>query len=366
MHKYHHNNCAVACLILLSIGFSGSAAAHSPTGRFDQLDISIGAMRDAGTLLKRQPLKPRRIPHDFKLSERMRLLDPPIVTRPDNKSFRLPLMLDFRVSENRQTVVQFGDALLRMHPVRTDIFWIGDDGKVHSEVRDRFDGKAMLDMSDDGYLAVAGGAFLSETKPGAPKTKQVVLYDPAGEIVAEGKLEAKQEVTQIVALSRGRGLVFSAAPAKDPLSDNRLVVLRDGKQHDIDARKFGIVQKILDLADGGFLFVQGSDGFGLVRMKDSELIWFRPETIRLVGPHAAAMDPDMKNLFLMTGTRVSDDALYAWTLSILETETGKGLGQQKIDGQFPGTADPVFFDIKGDSVVIQPGDKKMRISIRAR
>lgn len=129
----------LAASIKALIAVVGPSAAQSPAGDFGRMAIETTPMRDAGAVLERRPLEPQRIPRDLVPSERLRLIDRPVVTMPDGKAMRLPLDLNVVRSQGRRTVVQFGDALMRMHPVRTDLFWIGDDGQVRAEGRNRFD-----------------------------------------------------------------------------------------------------------------------------------------------------------------------------------------------------------------------------------
>ena len=64
--------------------------------------------------------------------------------------------------------------------------------------------------------------------------------------------------------------------------------------------------------------------------------------------------------------RVSDDALYRWTLSVLDLRSGEPLGQIDLKGAFPGVAGRVFQRIEADSVTVSPSGKPLRISIRPR
>lgn len=68
----------------------------------------------------------------------------------------------------------------------------------------------------------------------------------------------------------------------------------------------------------------------------------------------------------MTGERVGSDAVYAWTLSVPDAESGRGLGQQRIEGTHPGTADPVFTELSETGAVIAPGGRRMMVSTRLR
>jgi hypothetical protein len=356
----------VIAATLMVLAGSEPLAAQSPQGQFDRMSIEVEPMREIRDVLERQPLVPRRIPPDLALSERLKLIDRPVITMPDGRALRLPLDLNVVTSRDNRTVVQYGDALMRMHPVRTDLFWIGEDGNVRAEIRNRFDGKTVLDMSDDGYLAVVGGAFLSEVPRGEPKPKTAVIYSPAGEVIAEARIGPETEVAQIVSLPRGSGGLMAAAPTGEPLVENRLLLLRDGEIERLEDAGFGLLQKLVGLGRNGLVFVQGSNAYGLVDAAEGAVLWRNPGGIRLVGPQAAALDPSGAQLFLMTGERVGSDALYAWTLTILDAGTGEGLGQRAIEGRFPGVSEPVFTELTEDSAVIAPGGNRMRLSIRPR
>ena len=127
----HLAKIATTGFFFLSIVSVCSAVAESPSGPFEKFEIEI---QDIGNLLESKPPVPRRFPRYLKLSEKLRVLDRPVITRTDGKSYRLPLMLNFKVSKNRKTVVQFGDPLFRMHPVRTDLFWIDENGEVRTKI----------------------------------------------------------------------------------------------------------------------------------------------------------------------------------------------------------------------------------------
>ncbi len=348
-----------ALLCALTICLSGPLLAQSPVMLDPEMRLNI-APADARLLRTiRQP----ELPRDLDLSRAARVNFRPVIEMSEDKSVRLPLALDFRVSEDRETLVQLGDPLFRMHPQRLDLFWIDDDGTVRREVRNQFDGNARVDMSADGFLAVAGGAFLTETPQNEAKPKQVQLYDRAGNVAAQSRVAADLEVTQLVAVDEGIGVVYATAPREAPLEKNQLFVLQKDDVREVDTARLGVLQKVVALSTD-LALVQGTDGFAVVDLATGELRWVQPERIRLIGPKAAALSPDGTHVLIMTGERISSAALYRWTMSILDIESGKAIGQRALDGQAPGTFERVFEEVRDDSALIRFGDSARRVSFQ--
>lgn len=344
--------------ILLPLALTTQAPAQSPLMLEPELRLNISP---ADIRQMRQITLPE-LPRDIDLSEAARRNFRPVIEMSRDRSVRLPLALNFRVSDDRETLVQLGDPLFRMHPQRLDLFWIGDAGEISREITNQFDGNARAAMSPDGYLAVAGGAFLSETPQNRPKPKRVQLYDPRGNVLAETGVAAELEVTQLIPMREGQGVVYATAPGDAPLEKNQLFLLQKEETRELDAGPFGVVQKVVVL-DEALAFVQGTDGFGLIDLLAGETRWVQPERIRLVGPNAAALGED-GTLLIMTGERVSSAAVYRWTLSVLEVESGKTMGQRALDGQAPGTFAQVFEDVRDGSALIRFGDEARRVSIQ--
>lgn len=337
--------------------------AQSPSGTFDQLQLQI-VERETDDPPARQPLQYRPLPRDLDLSQRLRATERPRVTMADGKVVMLPLKLSFTVSSDRRTVLQHGDALMRMHPVRTDLFWINEDGTVGKEVRNRFDGNARLDMSQDGFTVVAGNElFEPDDDPVAPI---VDLYSPRGNRIWSIRLDTGTAVSLVRALTRGRGAVIVTNPKADPLSDNRLLILRERGVEQAENAGFGVLQKIVPLVPTHLVFVQGTAAFGVIQTDDGAVLWSEPERIRLVGPMAAVADAKATSLYLATGERIGTDTLYRWTITVFDLSSGQGRGQIQLEGAFPGTADEVFTEVKRDSVTVHPPGQPIKIEIRPR
>jgi hypothetical protein len=96
--------------MLMVLAGSGSLAAQSPQGEFDRMSIELEPMPDVRDVLEPPPLVPRRIPPDLPLSERLKLIDRPVITMADGRALRLPLDLQVMTSRDNRTVVQYGDA----------------------------------------------------------------------------------------------------------------------------------------------------------------------------------------------------------------------------------------------------------------
>lgn len=349
----------LAAFFLLPLVFATTPIqAQSPVMVEPQLRLNVSPVDR--NLLRRIDVP--ELPRDMDLSKVARTNFRPVIQLSRNRSVRLPLPLDFRLSEDRETLVQFGDPLFGMHPQRVDLYWIGADGGVRRQVTNQFDGNAQVNLSSDGYLAVAGAAFLSELPQGSPKPKRVQLFDPRGNALAETNVDAAREVTQLVPISEGQGVLYATAPGERPLQDNQLFVLQKEETRRIETEGLGIIQKVAPLSEAQAL-VQGTNGFALVDLAQAQIRWLVPERIRLVGPNAAARAPD-GTLLIMTGERRSSAALYRWTLSVLDIESGKTIGQRALDGEAPGTFDTVFEDLREGSALIRFGDEARRVSYR--
>lgn len=352
----------IASLLALGIALTRGADAQAPEAGQNSFDISVDETGVQQSL--REPLRMPVLPRDLELSEATRRNFRPVISVSENLQVRLPLPLNAKVSRDRRTIVQYGDPLFRMHPQRLDIYWIGEDGEVRDTVLNRFDGESRLAISRDGYLAVAGGAFLSEAEPGEAKPKAVELYNPRGEPIADATVEPGRDLTHLVPLPEGRGVIFSTAPSKDNLSDNRLLLLEREQTRDVTPEGFGILQKVVALETSAF--VQGEMNFGLFDLEEGELMWSRPETIRLIGPEAAMLSSDGRLLMLVTGDRVGAEAIYRWTLTVLDASSGKSLAQERLEGEFPSAESEVFADVGENHAVLRIGDQTRRVEIRSR
>ena len=292
----------------------------------------------------------------------------PRVTMASGRVVQVPLPLLVMLSDDGRTLLQYGDALMRMHPLRTDLFWIGEDGKVLVSVQNRYEGDALLDMSSDGFTAVAAPPFFparEAVNAGKPEPAHIVeLYSPEGKRILSEKLAQGLIVHHLHALSAGEGVVLVVAPKETPLEQNELQFLREKEPLRRVATEFGTLQKIVLLGKGDFVFIQGSNAHGIVELVTGKTRWRQVGKIRLVSPEGAAVGPDGKRLYLMTGDRASPDALYHWTLSILDLENGKLLGQAKIDGSYRGTAEKVFESIKSDRVIFRAGDERIVVDVQ--
>lgn len=345
--------------LVLIVLFLQAAQAQDPIMDRQSMRLVVEAADRSDLNLSARP----ELPRDLDLSVEARTNFRPMIEMSRDRTIKLPLPLDFMVSEDRETLIQMGDPLFRMHPRRLDLYWIADDGTVREEVTNQFDGNAQANLSADGFLAVAGAAFLSDIPQGEPKPKRVQLFDPRGNVLAQTNVAAELEVTQLVPMSGGQGVVYATAPGTAPLEKNQLFVLQKEDAREIDASRLGVLQKVVVLDEDRAL-VQGTDAYGLVDLIAGELRWVQPQRIRMVGPQAATVSQDGQHLLVMTGERLSSAAVYRWTLSILEIDTGNALGQRALDGEAPGTRERIFTQVTEDSALIRFGDEALRVSFR--
>lgn len=350
------------CLVVFSVALALKAEAQAPEVPESRFDIIVDD--EATRLSLRERFRMPVLPSDLDLSQAARRNFRPVVPVNETLQVRLPLPLDVKVSEDRKTIVQHGDPLFRMHPERVDLYWIGENGEVRDSVMNRFDGESQVAMSGDGYLAVAGGAFLSEAERGEAKPKAVELFNPQSELIAQTTVEAGRDLTHLLPLREGRGALFATAPTKDHLSDNRLLLLEREQTRDVTPDGFGILQKVVALEAAAF--VQGEANFGILDLEKNALVWSRPGKIRLIGPEAAAFSPDGRLLMLVTGERAGAEAVYRWTLTVLDAASGEGLAQERLRGEFPGADGEVFAEVGNDHAVLRIGDRARRIAIRPR
>lgn len=352
-------NQLLAGALAFSLGLSGEVPAQDPKMEAPSMRLDVSPA-DSSLL---RAVRPAALPRDLELSTAARANFRPMVQMADGRDIKVPLALEFRVSDDRKTLLQLGDPLFRMHPQRLDLFWIGDDGEIAQQVTNEFDGRSQASLSADGFLAVAGGAFLSEIPQDEAKPKRVRLYNSRGKILAETGVEAELDITQLAPMLEGLGVIYATAPSDRPLQDNRLYVLQKEQAQEIDASALGILQKVLVL-NSELALVQGSQAFALVDLIGGEIRWQQPVRIRLIGPKAAALSEDGQKVLIMTGERVSSAAIYRWTMSVLEIETGRTLGQSKIDGEAAATTEQVFAEVFADGALVRFGEEARRISFK--
>jgi hypothetical protein len=353
---------------IVIVMFSVAAAAQSPTGDFNRLELVVGDAASApATDLKAPAEADARLVREFAVQRDDGHAIASLISAGDRLQLRLPRVppltlptrLETLVSRDGRTVLQYGDDLIRMHPQRTDLFWVDDSGDIRAQVRNTYGGEAAVDMADDGHVAVAAPDYflshkheqLLEHTHAVQQETLVDLYDPQGRKLLGGRLPKVRKVSMLRAIAGGGGVLLVSASASKPLEDNRLAVVRArGTLNDIP-HSFGIVQKISVLEGASRAFVQGTLAYGVIDLQQLRVLWQRAGKIRQISPYGAAIDTVRQRLYVMTG--ISVDAAtqsYRWTLSVFGAENGTPLGQATLPQPYRSTPLPVFVDFKADSI----------------
>lgn len=305
-----------------------------------------------------------------------------VLERPSEPALTLPLRLEVTVSRDGKVVLQHGDSLMRMHPTRTNLYWIGAKGEITAQVQNRYAGSALLDMSPDGYTAVAGRDYFKTHEERAVNGEKgddeydhdgdhesapwhVDLYAPSGERMWEAEVAADRDLTLVRALPGRKGVLARTADHHDPLADHALLLWRGpAEAREID-HDFRIIQAVVILGDGSSCFVQGIDGHGVIELRRGATLWTRPEPIRMVS-HDAAAQGVRGELLVMTGVPAEEPGHYVWTLRVLAGRTGEPLGQLRLPKAYPGAREQVFARVESGAVTVFTGEAELKIDLSRR
>jgi hypothetical protein len=280
-----------------------------------------------------------------------------VMALPDGRWFALPRALPLLVSADVKTLVQFGDENELAHPRKLDVFWLDGGGRQTGELVDHFAGGSTLDLSVDGFTAVAGGLLED------PATGVLEVFSPTGKRLWEAALGPQERVAE-VQLSTGG--VFATALVTDRsqfLKDHRLVVWSADGQRFEETGGPGILQKLVHFPAQEQIFVQGKREFGLFDVRSKRFLWKKRGTIVMVSPRAAVLSPDGSTLFVaharIQGRRTG---VYPWVILALDAATGDELSRQTLEGTYPATWDPVFGEPREDGVTLFAGDSRFKLS----
>lgn len=359
------------CSCLLATLLLSTAFAQSPSGNFDRLQLSVDETATVGAFRTAPPRTRDFVVQHDGLDQLARLSAEDGKQRlnlPANRTLELPLKLDTLVARKSRTVLQYGDALMQMHPLRTDLFWIDAKGAIAAQVRNTYDGAAAIDMADDGHVAVAArGYFDKHSRDDAKRATRVDLYTPDARKIFGATLPNDRKVAHLRAFSGGGGALLVSVPAAKPLVDNRILVLRVKAAQAEIAHRFGVVQKIAVLEGATRAFVQGTEGWGMLDLTRNRLLWEKRGKIRQISPRGAALDAARQRLYLMTGESADAGTLtYRWTLSVLGAEDGAPLGQVKLERPLPSTSLPVFLDAGAQGIAVLTEERRLTVKVAER
>ena len=293
---------------------------------------------------------------------------------PRGRVIKLPLQLPVLLSRNTKTVLQYGDSLSRMHPVRTNLYWVGLSGNIIHQVQNRYKGRALVDMAIDGTVAAAGEDFFAShagkdadrpLKAAENAGVHLDLYHPEGKRLWSLMLRPETKVLQVRALPGGKKVIVQTSSAKNLLEDHRLQLFTSKGGGPKFGAEFGIIQKIVTLDNSTMAFIQGSQGHGMVDLQRGRTLWHKKERIRLISPKAAVLGSDETELLLMTGTRKDrTQPLYTWKLWILDALSGRKKGEKVLKKPYPSSWGPVFLDLSPTVITILADNEKVKIRLR--
>lgn len=295
---------------------------------------------------------------------------------PERQTVRLPLKLPVKVSSNGGTVIQYGDALHAMHPSRTDVFWVGRDGRIVAEVRNRFAETAVVALSADGFVAVGGADYFAargsdgkDAEPDRVVPGQIDMYSPEGKLMWTAEIDAGRRIDELYARAGGQGVAALTASAEAPIHDRTVDVFERGERRGRLVPEIGIVQRAALLGERGLLLVQGNGGHALIDLDAARIVWTQQGAIRLIGPEAAALDENGQVIYLMTGERSAKTSgsrlpLYQWVLTALDAASGKPVGQQRLPEPLPGAMGPIFLQAAGGRVEVRAGGDVLRFDLQ--
>lgn len=280
-----------------------------------------------------------------------------IMALPDGRRFALPRRLPLLVSADARIFAQFGDEKELAHPRRMNVFWLDDTGRQTGELVNHFAGDSTLNLSVDGFTAVAG-RLLEDPSAGA-----LEVFSPTGERLWDAPLAPRERVAQIEVSPKGEFATAFVTDAEALREDHRLVVWsEDGNRFD-ETGGPRILQKMVHFPAHGRIFVQGKPEFGLFDLRAKRFLWKQRGTIVMVSPQAAALSPDGSTLFIahaeIQGRRTG---VYPWVIIALDAATGAELSRRRLEKSYPATWDPVFGPPRQDGVTLFAGDDRFELS----
>jgi hypothetical protein len=283
--------------------------------------------------------------------------DKTTVSLPNRPTIELPPTLETLVSQDGQTIVQYGDEHDQSHPSRTNIYWRDGGGKAVNQVTDYYAEKSLVSVSDDGLTAVTGPLFRDRN------TIVLSLYSTAGEKLWERVL-GKNDRSAILRVTQGGNHVALVTTDKHKwLEGHRLHIMdKQGKSiSSIDA--FHIIQKVVVVDAGEHLFVQGFNDYGLLKITNGSVLWRKQQKIRMVSPYGAKIDPAGRILFLVLADfRGKLQAAYRWKLVALSTTDGMQQVSAWLPDEHRGTWNRVFEQISSERVQILTTTKRFTFS----
>jgi hypothetical protein len=280
-----------------------------------------------------------------------------VMALPDGRRFALPRRLPLLVSADTRTFVQFGDEKELAHPRRMNVFWLDDTGRQTGEVVNHFAGDSTLNLSADGFTAVAG-RLLEDPSGGA-----LEVFSPTGERLWDAPLGPRERVAQIEVSPKGEFATAFVTDAEALREDHRLVVWsEDGNRFEETAGP-RILQKMVHFPAHERIFVQGKPEFGLFDVRAKRFLWKQRGTIVMVSPQAAALSPDGSTLVIahaeIQGRRTG---VYPWVIIALDAATGAELSRRRLEKPYAATWDPVFGPPRQDGVTLFAGDDRFELS----
>lgn len=270
----------------------------------------------------------------------------------------LPHNLPALISGDGSVILQYGDPKLLYHPNKTDLHWLSADGKKLASLEDYYHAGTLVALSTNGFTTVVGKRLKNS------KTKVVSLFTPNGERLWEYPLGRNRNISsEPVVTVNGERVVVVTTDKKSSIRHHRVLVLDNQGKKLTSIDTLGIVQKKVIVGNGKALFIQGKKRHGLIDLKTGKVIWANSDHLRLVGPRAAAMNPNTDTLFLMTADwHGRPQATYQWRLYALDANNGQVLGTWKLPQEKPGTRTDVFGRITDERITIFFGAEQLSIS----
>ena len=281
----------------------------------------------------------------------------PVIARPDRPQVALPYRLDTLVSRDGNTILQYGDEVNRIHQIRTDLHWLNAQGQEIGSLVNHYGGNALVDLSEDGFTAVAGKLLQR------PEETVVGLYSPRGERIWETSLPRDRRAAEVRAGPRGERVALLTTDAGKWLTEHRIEIRGTGGQVTATIPGLGVLQKSVVLDGGDHLFVQGYDAYHLVRLSTGERIWTRAGTVRMVSPRGAAIGPSRDVLFLLLADwEGKSRETYRWRLVGVDAASGQTLGEAALPEDHPSTWDEVFEQVSANRIQVLTERKRLTYS----
>lgn len=276
---------------------------------------------------------------------------------PGRPSVELPYSLETLISEDGETMLQYGDESDMSHPTRTNLFWLDHNGRIKARTLNYYIERAFVSMSDDGFTIVAGGLF------GNREQNACGLYSPTGEKIWEFILSDGQRAAKVTVGPEGKHSILVTTDAVDWLNDHQIHILNSKGEMQNSFNNFKIIQKMTIVDKGQHLFVQGYDQYGLIRISDGNLLWIKKGKIRMISPFGAKMSPDGESLFiLLADFDGKPKQKYRWNLVVHNTTDGSKIHSSWLPNKYPSTWNRVFEQISSDRLTILAGQKRFDYS----